>query len=659
VDELILLGVLVEATEELRATGPLFLVPKPGQPGEWRCISDMKRGGQNACMGKDPTYLPRAADILPRLYKGGYSAVADASKHFYNFPTQEMERPYLGCIHPVTQKHLWYTGLPMGSANSPAIACRLGNSGLRLLRTESELFQGTPTENSWRNPFGGEVYHAVFGHGRFLMGADGLPAAILFAHVDDYLVHGPTHRKTCLAFNAFMDHSVRLGIICQETKTRPPSQQQKFCGFLYDTTNTPRLLIPPDKVSKAIASIHYLQAGASTGRLARLTLAVVIGRLQALVDATPRQIGNSYLRRLYDELHDMTAPRTDGHLCYYSVVSLSPAAWLDLGWWVDFLTINPGASGVSGQSGTLVSTWGDGSGTGAGGTLEIHHPGTAAVPLSTWMGTWAPEVHHFSSNWRELRTLYQTLLSERGNNSLRHSTVFYFTDNLVSYYIMHSGSSPSIELHILVLQVKRLELELSCHLEVIHIPGTLMIHQGTDGLSRGLWMSPERTRATSLMESSNALASVPFSWALAAWAEQILHLPPASIHHHFGSLDAWPFERMQHGWTIWTPTPEIARQAISTFLDCWVETPLTMGAIFLVPRVLQRDWSRISHSITEYPATLPRHLPPNCQYDSDIPFVLLAIFPHVRSLDEPRLDQPSAARAPHWVRAQVEGLHGL
>jgi hypothetical protein len=51
VDELVNLGVLVQATEPLQANGPLFLVPKPGQPGEWRCISDMKRGGANACMG--------------------------------------------------------------------------------------------------------------------------------------------------------------------------------------------------------------------------------------------------------------------------------------------------------------------------------------------------------------------------------------------------------------------------------------------------------------------------------------------------------------------------------------------------------------------------------------------------------------------------------
>jgi hypothetical protein len=51
------------------------------------------------------------------------------------------------------------------------------------------------------------------------------------------------------------------------------------------------VLIPTNKVSKALASIHYMRAGAAQGRLAHLTLAVVVGILQSLVDATPRRIG--------------------------------------------------------------------------------------------------------------------------------------------------------------------------------------------------------------------------------------------------------------------------------------------------------------------------------------------------------------------------------
>ena len=55
-DELISLGILRPGT--VNTNGPLFVVPKEGQPGQWRIISDMLRGGQNSCIGSDPVYLP-------------------------------------------------------------------------------------------------------------------------------------------------------------------------------------------------------------------------------------------------------------------------------------------------------------------------------------------------------------------------------------------------------------------------------------------------------------------------------------------------------------------------------------------------------------------------------------------------------------------------
>jgi hypothetical protein len=66
------------------------------------------------------------------------------------------------------------------------------------------------------------------------------------------------------------------------------------------------------------------------------------------------------------------------------------------------------------------------------------------------------------------------------------------TDNLVSYYIVNQGSSWSEALHALVMEIKAICETLSCVLEVVHVPGRLMIEQGTDGLSRGLWLAPER-----------------------------------------------------------------------------------------------------------------------------------------------------------------------
>jgi hypothetical protein len=76
---------------------------------------------------------------------------------------------------------------------------------------------------------------------------------------------------------------------------------------------------------------------------------------------------------------------------------------------------------------------------------------------------------------------------------LQGLTLFSFTDNLVTYYIVQSGSSLSSELHKLIREIKRLELLLGCRVEVVHVPCTMMIDQGTDGCSRGLPMAVSQT----------------------------------------------------------------------------------------------------------------------------------------------------------------------
>jgi hypothetical protein len=132
---------------QILTTAPLFVVPKEGQEGEWRVIADMLLGGQNECIGGDPVFLPRISHILDQMYSDGHSAVVDASKYFYQFPTHPDDRPFLGLRHPITQVLLEYAGLPMGGANSPAIACRYGLSFIRMLRERFETFQGDPKIN--------------------------------------------------------------------------------------------------------------------------------------------------------------------------------------------------------------------------------------------------------------------------------------------------------------------------------------------------------------------------------------------------------------------------------------------------------------------------------------------------------------------------------
>ena len=107
------------------------------------------------------------------------------------------------------------------------------------------------------------------------------------------------------------------------------------------------------------------------------------------------------------------------------------------------------------------------------------------------METWCRVIHSFTSNGHELWTLVHTLDHEVGGTGQFHcSTLFYFTENLVTCYILASGSSSSVELQKLLQWLKYLELLLSLCLEVVHVPGLHMISQGTDGLSWGLHSLP-------------------------------------------------------------------------------------------------------------------------------------------------------------------------
>eukprot|EP00957_Ditylum_brightwellii_P027340 2066482-Ditylum_brightwellii.AAC.1 len=75
VDELLELGAVAHLPEgsELHANGPLQVIPKPRQLGQWRVLSDMRTGGQNDHIAADPVHYPRVPDVLPWLTLGGYS----------------------------------------------------------------------------------------------------------------------------------------------------------------------------------------------------------------------------------------------------------------------------------------------------------------------------------------------------------------------------------------------------------------------------------------------------------------------------------------------------------------------------------------------------------------------------------------------------------
>jgi hypothetical protein len=85
----------------------------------------------------------------------------------------------------------------MGAANSPDIAGRHGAALLRLLKQRCPLYQGRPRANTWWRHYSvDDPYDPRYGHGMVYTGEDGLPAVLIWAHCDDFLIHGPTYEKT-------------------------------------------------------------------------------------------------------------------------------------------------------------------------------------------------------------------------------------------------------------------------------------------------------------------------------------------------------------------------------------------------------------------------------------------------------------------------------
>jgi hypothetical protein len=152
----------------------------------------------------------------------------------------------------------------MSSSNSSAVSGRFGAAFLRLICQEVEEMQGEVLINDWKVSLEGSGFYPKLGIGRVLIGHDGLPVCLIWIHVDDIFLHGLTRAKCTSALKKILDLTVLVGLICQPTKLKPPDQIHNFRGFLYDSVGTPKLIVPDNKVVRALALLEFLVRGSRT-----------------------------------------------------------------------------------------------------------------------------------------------------------------------------------------------------------------------------------------------------------------------------------------------------------------------------------------------------------------------------------------------------------
>jgi len=196
---------------------------------------------------------------------------------------------------------------------------------------------------------------------------------------------------------------------------------------------------------------------------------------------------------------------------------------------------------------------GDASGNGFGGVFQIGNT------LHFQYGQWSSEILEKSSNYQELRKLVEILEGLYVKRKLSNYEIFLLTDNIVADYAFYKGSSSSKHLFELILRLRRLEMEGSLIIHLIHISGKRMIDSGVDGLSRG-----DITKG--VMRGDDILSFVPLNlgvderspavieWVQSWWTRE------HPLHHM--SHNDWCDKSLDKGNYIWTPPPTAADAAI-------------------------------------------------------------------------------------------------
>ena len=256
--------------------------------------------------------------------------------------------------------------------------------------------------------------------------------------------------------------------------------------------------------------------------------------------------------------------------------------------------------------------FGDASGSGFGSSFA-----TPDGDLHFCHGIWGPDAEGQSSNYRELRNLVESIEEGMQSGLLRGSEVFIFTDNTTAEGAYYKGNSDSPVLFDLVLRLRTVDMEGLIKLHVIHVAGTRMIAQGTDGLSRGDYSSGVMAGAPVLGFVPLHLSAFDRSPLLLPWVREwaldpnIIPLTPEEWYDRGQGLaggvlveSVWQPRPLPSSCFLWAPPPAAAGHAVDQLmLARHKRTHHTH--IFLCPRLFTSLWRHKLHKVADLVLELP------------------------------------------------------
>ena len=562
-----------------------FAVPK-GED-DIRMVYDGTRSGLNDAMFAPWFPLPTVEQLLRVVETESYMGDIDVGEMFLNFVMHKSLRifcgvdvtPYFPEMKTDTRGTVWlrWSRCGMGFKNSPYVATQ----GMGVAE---EVMLGDPSDekNAFRwdtlvlNLPGMADYDPSKAWVAKIRYDDGRVACDVFIYVDDLRTVGPTRDECWQASRTVASVLNWLGLQDAARKRRPPSQEP----------------------------------GAWAG---------------SIVHSSGDQVEIPFLKGIHQTL-DSWRPwrREDGWKMTASEMRVAmEEAGTDMDEWVTFERAPPRVKSAPrlkwdlealtalfegdepvrrkvrpSQTAVAIYGFGDASGKGFGSSFVVGNE------MIFRHGQWAERVEKESSNYRELANLVLAVEEACDSGKMQNCELFLFTDNTTAEGCYYRGTSQSRKLFELILRLRKLQMAGDIFIHVIHIAGTRMIEEGTDGLSRGNINEGVMTGKDILSYIPLHLSALERQKELTSWVLSWAATGEEANNYKILAPGEWYTTGQREGHCIWMPPPAAADVAVELLGKAKHKRPLTEH-IFVCPRLMTNRWRKQLSKVCDLLLTIP------------------------------------------------------
>ena len=252
----------------------------------------------------------------------------------------------------------------------------------------------------------------------------------------------------------------------------------------------------------------------------------------------------------------------------------------------------------------LVYGFGDASREGFGSKLlaqpiQQEQPLLELLPTQLWHGFWCTTISERSSNYQEFRNLVEAIKDWHQTQGLEGAEVWIYTDNMVTEMVFYKGMSDDPNLFYLMLDLKLLALNASFTLHIVHVAGTQMINEGTDGLSHGeLHLGTFFNSLAQIVPLH--LGALEHSPALLDWIKT--WVGPDQSQLHVAQPVDWPYEaHLPKNIWVWAPPPAAVLYVMEEIGMAHLKHADSLCYIVIMLLLMKPEWfHQFSHVVDVY-----------------------------------------------------------